>query len=287
MSGAVGFEGSFLGAHDKISDQAIMECKICWTPYDPAEGDDTRQVLPGTPFLALPDDWKCPNCDAPKEQFLVSEDPGSDAMQAAARLARKTEALVTDFTEVWHAKMRDVPIVNKLLHVQAVGFMEHEGRPLGVLISPWFMNLIQLPAEGEDWTTLKAGEKEVLSFPSGAYEFIHNAREQTGGYKACSLFSPMGEFKTQAQAVDVAKAVMVALFQEEHREETDRRTDIRTAREDELAAIAAAEREEAEAKFRAEELATAPTRRQVLTAGMSDGAEDVAKASTPAKEETE
>lgn len=30
-----GFEGSYLGANDKISPQAIMECKICWTPYDP------------------------------------------------------------------------------------------------------------------------------------------------------------------------------------------------------------------------------------------------------------
>lgn len=278
----IGFEGSFLGANDKISDQAIMECKICWTPYDPAEGDDTRQVLPGTPFLALPDDWKCPNCDAPKEQFLVSEDPGSDAMQAAARLARKTEALVTDFTEVWHAKMRDVPIVNKVLHVQAVGFMEYEGRPLGVLISPWFMNLLMLPAEGEDWSHLKAGEKEVLSFPSGDYEFIHNTREQTGGYKACSLFSPMGEFKTQGQAVDVARAVMVALFQEEHRAETDRSADIRAAREEELAATEAAERDAALAE--AEILSEAPTRRQILTAGLS---ETSPSQETAASEETE
>ncbi|PZX13362.1 [NiFe]-hydrogenase assembly chaperone HybE [Celeribacter halophilus] len=265
---AVGFEGSFLGANDKISDQAIMECKICWTPYDPLEGDDTRSILPGTPFLALPEDWKCPNCDAPKELFLVSEDPGSDAMQAAARLARKTEALVSDFTEVWHAKMRDVPIVNKLLHVQAVGFMEYEGRPLGVLISPWFMNLLQLPAEGEDWSGLIAGEKEIISFPSGDYEFIHNTREQTGGYKACSLFSPMGEFKTQAQAVDVAKAVMVALFQEEHRAETDRSADIRAAREQEVAEQA--EREAEEQEVGGEELTASPTRRQVLTAGMSE-----------------
>ena len=199
-----GFEGSFLGATDKISAQAIMECKICWTPYDPAEGDDTRQVLPGTPFLDLPDDWSCPNCDAPREQFLVSEDPGSDAMREAALLAPRTQALVADFTEVWHGKMRDVPMVNKLLQVQAVGFQVHDGRPLGVLITPWFMNLIQLPAEGEDWSNLKPGEKEIIAFPSGDYEFLHNAREQTGGYKACSLFSPMGEFRTQNQAVDVA-----------------------------------------------------------------------------------
>lgn len=269
-----GFEGSFLGANDKISAQAIMECKICWTPYDPAEGDDTRQVLPGTAFLDLPDDWKCPNCDAPKEQFLVSEDPGAQSVIEASVIERRTELLVSDFNEVWHGKMRDVPLVNKLLHVQAVGFQMVDGRPLGVLISPWFMNLIQLPAEGEDWSDLKAGEKEYMSFPSGEYEFIHNSREMVGGYKACSLFSPMNDFKTQAQAVDVAAAVMVALFQEEHRAETDRSADIRATREAEVAAV-----EEAEAAAAAEAEAdeapidTTPTRRQVITGGLSEGAE--------------
>ena len=49
-------------------------------------------------------------------------------------------------------------------------------------------------------------------FPSGDYEFLHNRRDLTGGYKACSLFSPMGEFASQMQAVDVARAVMAALF---------------------------------------------------------------------------
>ena len=267
------FEGSFLGANDKISPQAIMECKICWTPYDPAEGDDTRQVMPGTPFIALPADWKCPNCDAPKEQFLVSEDPGSDAAQEAAIIEARTKLLETDFTEVWHGKMRDVPIVNKVLHVQAVGFQIHEGRPLGVLISPWFMNLIQLPAEGEDWSDLNPGAKEYLTFASGEYEFIHNVREMVGGYKACSLFSPMGEFKTQQQAVDVAKAVMVALFDEENRAETDRAADIRAARTEELAAIEAAEQEVEEAEQAVPILRDAPSRRQVLTAGLADAAE--------------
>ncbi|MBS8228771.1 [NiFe]-hydrogenase assembly chaperone HybE [Vannielia litorea] len=262
-----GFEGSFLGANDKISPRAIMECKICWTPYDPAEGDDTRQVLPGTPFLALPADWKCPNCDAPKEQFLVSEDPGSDAAREAEVLAERARALEADFTEVWHAKMRDVPIVNKLLRVQAVGFRMHQGRLLGVLISPWFLNLVQLPAEGEDWSDLRAGEKEVIGFGSGEYEFIHNVREMVGGYKACSLFSPMNEFKSQAGAVEVAEAVMVALFDEDHRAETDRSADIRAAREDALAA--AAEAEEAEADEAPASIGAEPSRRKVLTAGLS------------------
>jgi [NiFe] hydrogenase assembly HybE family chaperone len=253
------FEGSFLGAQDKISPQAIMECKICWTPYDPSEGDDYRQIDPGTPFTELPRDWSCPNCSAPKEQFMVLEDPGATSVAQAALLDEATGRLVADFREIWHAKMRDVPMVNKLLNVEAVGWQIVEGRPLGVLISPWFMNLIQLPGEGEDWSDLQPGTKELLTFPSGHYEFTHNCREMTGGYKACSLFSPMGDFSSQMQAQEVARAVMIALFNEENRAETDRAADIRAARKAELAP--------------AKEppvLVDAPSRRAVITGGMSD-----------------
>lgn len=254
------FEGSFLGATDKISAQAIMECKICWTPYDPAEGDDYRQVEPGTAFMDLPHDWSCPNCSAPKEQFMVLEDPGSEAAAEAAQLEDITARLVADFREIWHSKMRDVPMVNKLLTVEAVGFEYVDGRPLGVLISPWFMNLVQLPAEGEDWSDLVSGAKELIGFPSGEYEFIHNTREQIGGYKACSLFSPMGEFKSQMQAQEVASAVMVALFDAENQAETDRAADIRAMREAELAPPADAP----------PVLTDEPSRRAVITAGLAE-----------------
>ncbi|MBK1630763.1 rubredoxin [Thiohalocapsa halophila] len=48
-----------------------LECRICWHVYDPAEGDELGQVPPGTPFSDLPADWRCPQCDAAKELFLV------------------------------------------------------------------------------------------------------------------------------------------------------------------------------------------------------------------------
>ncbi|MFD1343859.1 [NiFe]-hydrogenase assembly chaperone HybE [Litorisediminicola beolgyonensis] len=257
------FEGSFLGAEDKISAQAIMECKICWTPYDPAEGDDYRQVDPGTPFTALPEDWSCPNCSAPKEQFMVLEDPGSVSVAEAKRLDELTSRLVADFREIWHSKMRDVPMVNKLLSVEAVGWQVVDGRPLGVLISPWFLNLVQLPGEGEDWSGLRAGDKEMIAFPSGEYEFIHNTREMSGGYKACSLFSPMGAFSSQKQAQEVAQAVMIALFDTENRAETDRAADIRAAREADLAP------KEDEPPV----LSEPRTRRAVITGAMASGGE--------------
>jgi rubredoxin len=48
-----------------------LECKVCWTVYDPAEGDPHWQIPPGTPFTALPPHWTCPNCSATLDQFLV------------------------------------------------------------------------------------------------------------------------------------------------------------------------------------------------------------------------
>lgn len=51
-----------------------MECGICWHVYDPAQGDDVWQVPAGTAFSALPEDWRCPNCDAPRTKFMRLDD---------------------------------------------------------------------------------------------------------------------------------------------------------------------------------------------------------------------
>ncbi len=51
-----------------------LECKICWTVYDPALGDEVWQIPPGTPFAELPPHWTCPNCSAEQQNFLVLVD---------------------------------------------------------------------------------------------------------------------------------------------------------------------------------------------------------------------
>lgn len=129
--------------------------------------------------------------------------------------------------------MRDVPMVNHALHVQAVDFRLGEGGFLGILVAPWFMNPVFLPPDSR--AARAPTVKEVIGFPSGDYEFLHNTRELTGPYLACSLFSPRGDFTSQLQAVDVARALMVELFKPENRAETDRATEIRAARKAELA----------------------------------------------------
>lgn len=54
-----------------LSKDTRMECGVCWAVYDPAVGDPTRRIPPGTAFADLPDDWCCPVCDAPREKFLA------------------------------------------------------------------------------------------------------------------------------------------------------------------------------------------------------------------------
>ena len=44
-------------------------CGVCGFQYDPEEGDPSADIPPGTPFEDLPDDYRCPICNAGKEYF--------------------------------------------------------------------------------------------------------------------------------------------------------------------------------------------------------------------------
>jgi rubredoxin len=45
------------------------ECLTCGYIYEPDQGDDKRDVPPGTVFIDVPQDWRCPVCGAPKSRF--------------------------------------------------------------------------------------------------------------------------------------------------------------------------------------------------------------------------
>ncbi|WP_018391455.1 [NiFe]-hydrogenase assembly chaperone HybE [Ancylobacter sp. FA202] len=230
------FEGSFLGDIARLPPDAVLECKICWQIYDPAEGCDYWQVPAGTPFARLPDHWRCPRCDGARDQFMVVDTTGSTSLAAsvvpspeamapvdpltglAAEVARRFEAA---FREVHVGQMRGMPIVNETLDVRAIGFRPHEGGVIGVLVTPWFMNIVLIPGPGDDWSRLVVGARTRLDFPSGPYEFIGANRPETGPYKACSLFSPMFEFTSMLQAEETARAALAALFDPALRDDED------------------------------------------------------------------
>lgn len=55
--------------HEHVFDGTSWVCVICGFTYDPEEGDPSAGIPPGTPFESLPEDWKCPVCNAAKEYF--------------------------------------------------------------------------------------------------------------------------------------------------------------------------------------------------------------------------
>jgi [NiFe] hydrogenase assembly HybE family chaperone len=200
------FEGSYLGDGSRIADDTRMECGVCWWVYDPALGDEANQIQPGTPFRLLPDTWNCPNCSTDKHKFMVIgaatlSDQG--AVQALANAYRRAALNV-----------KGLPIYNPTLAVEAVGFREHEGRHVGVIVTPWFMNLTALPSQ-EDLKLWVAGRTVRLAFPSGAYDFTVTDLRDVGLIGTCSLFSTMFEFTDHEAAQLAASTVADAVFETE------------------------------------------------------------------------
>ena len=45
------------------------KCTVCGYVYDPAIGDPSNGVIPGTAFADIPNDWVCPECGVGKDMF--------------------------------------------------------------------------------------------------------------------------------------------------------------------------------------------------------------------------
>ena len=116
------------------------------------------------------------------------------------------------FDAILQTRMHDVPVLNPALSVQALGFFRYQQDWLGVLITPWFMNLLLLPEPDSTWQTQAPGSKFSRTFPYGVFEFTMANEAQLGVYAVCSLFSPMFQFEGQAAAVAAAKAALQGLL---------------------------------------------------------------------------
>jgi len=57
--------------HEHVFDGESYVCVICGFTYNPEEGDPSMGIPPGTRFEDLPDDYKCPICNASKDYFKV------------------------------------------------------------------------------------------------------------------------------------------------------------------------------------------------------------------------
>ena len=115
------------------------------------------------------------------------------------------------FERIAATRMADMPMNNAALDVEIVAFKPWEGCHVGVLITPWAINLAVV---SDDPVSLKltADKRRSWRFPSGDYDMMGGDEPECGAFQFCSLFSPAQEFADQAAAEATAMEIMRALL---------------------------------------------------------------------------
>lgn len=127
------------------------------------------------------------------------------------RLGRRVQQLEQVFATIAATRMAGLPLMHPGLAVQAVDFAPTaDGTACGVLVTPWFMNLVRLPLQAG--APLPApGRAADFDIGGWTFRFLGQAEPGLGPFAAASLASPMSEFADQAAAVATARALLERL----------------------------------------------------------------------------
>jgi [NiFe] hydrogenase assembly HybE family chaperone len=152
------------------------------------------------------------------------------------------EALAALYREIEATAMRDAPICNVAVQVTAIGFRDFAGYAVGVVLTPWFLNLVAAEMRPGAAPALPLGAFR-LRFPAGAIDFTVAELAGFGKLASCSLFPPLFDFPDQETALATAQAAIEAVFDEglhaaqtEQRPALDRRAFLRGSRVERSAA---------------------------------------------------
>ena len=132
------------------------------------------------------------------------------------------------FVHIAKTRMQGVALLNPSLRVRAVGFqvMEGEACAMGVLVTPWFLNLLCLPLVRSDEPE-RVGQQRIRPIGGTDFAFLGMHEELgVGSFEACSLFSPMFEFQNAVAAESTAQHVLDMLRRQEANEPTPARLSV-------------------------------------------------------------
>jgi len=114
------------------------------------------------------------------------------------------------FRHIHMERMAGLPLLNPALEVAAIGFARHDDDWRGVLVTPWCIDLLLLPAVA-DWPIPKSHERVFRRYATGSFAFLTNHEEGLGPYLSCALFHDMKPFADQETAALTAQACLFAL----------------------------------------------------------------------------
>jgi len=126
--------------------------------------------------------------------------------------------LETIFQQIAASRMQDFPLLSPQLSVEAIGFRQWQPEQdlgllwIGVMLTPWFMNLMLLPASDRPLPTVPPGGQINLILPGGPMPFMAGYESALGHYRICSLFSPVTQFVDQDSARQTALEILALMF---------------------------------------------------------------------------
>src|ERR1035437_2877962 len=124
----------------------------------------------------------------------------------------RVQALIELFQRI-DAGMRDLPIYNDKIVIEATGFLPFsDGELLGVVLTPWLMNMITLPIEPVPKNMAEIGRTVSIELPAGKGAIVVGGDETIGLYKAHSLHSPVLNFTLPGQAQAEARRMLALLM---------------------------------------------------------------------------
>jgi [NiFe] hydrogenase assembly HybE family chaperone len=125
--------------------------------------------------------------------------------------AARVAALVASFERIGRESMRGLPLYNEVLSVEAVGFERFGDAWLGVLITPWFMNLMLVSDHSIPYSEAANGRKRTVELPGGPVKFLCGGTEEFGMFDTHSIASPMEAYKSQDQARAAARLALTRI----------------------------------------------------------------------------
>ena len=115
------------------------------------------------------------------------------------------------FERIGAERMAGLPLLNDALAVEVVGFLDHAGQWVGVLITPWCLNLMLLPG-ADDWQPPPEGVWRMERFPGMQLQLLGGSEPGVGAYAFRSLQSPVTGYHDQDTVRAVAREVLKQLL---------------------------------------------------------------------------
>ncbi len=122
------------------------------------------------------------------------------------------QAITEAFRKIEQNQMQGLPVCNEALTTEVVGLQRFTDYWLGVLITPWTLQLVMLSANGEA-ESLSEGDHRIYDFPQGEVVFMASDNPDLGVYQSCALSSPLHDFPSQEVIRQTAIEVLDLLFQ--------------------------------------------------------------------------